>query len=275
MTFRQMGVEDLQMVLGWAADEGWNPGLDDAAAFHAADPQGFFLLEVDGHPAAAISVVNHDAAHSFLGLYICRPMYRGQGLGLKLWTHALAHAGQRSVGLDGVPEQQANYARSGFTKAGRTVRYRGDLDPASTSEARVAGADRLPQLVAADRAAAGHDRTSFAEAWFRPGPTRKTLVLPSADGLAFATVRRCREGAKVGPFHAVTRSQAEVLLAACAGEAGAGPLFIDVPDTAPDLAALVDARAFQPVFETARMYRGAPPVAAPPPFHGVATLELG
>src|SRR5690606_17979527 len=95
MNVRRMSGADLAAVLGWAADEGWNPGLADAGPFVAADPRGFFLAEVGGQPAAAISVVNHDDGFAFLGLYICRPAFRGQGVGHALWREALAHAGDR------------------------------------------------------------------------------------------------------------------------------------------------------------------------------------
>ena len=54
---RPMSAAELETVMGWAAEEGWNPGLADAAAFHAADPEGFFLTLVGGEPVAAISVV--------------------------------------------------------------------------------------------------------------------------------------------------------------------------------------------------------------------------
>jgi hypothetical protein len=29
---------ELRIAVDWAADEGWNPGLNDAACFYAADP---------------------------------------------------------------------------------------------------------------------------------------------------------------------------------------------------------------------------------------------
>ena len=45
---RTMTPDDLRTVLDWAAAEGWNPGHDDATAFHAADPEGFFVAEEDG-----------------------------------------------------------------------------------------------------------------------------------------------------------------------------------------------------------------------------------
>ena len=70
---RRMTLADLETVLEWAADEGWNPGVEDAEAFLAADPEGFFVTEDDGVPVAAISVVNHSPDFAFLGLYLCRP----------------------------------------------------------------------------------------------------------------------------------------------------------------------------------------------------------
>ncbi|MEO0387662.1 MAG: GNAT family N-acetyltransferase, partial [Pseudomonadota bacterium] len=114
MQHRTAPRDALDTMLDWAAAEGWNPGLDDAAAFFAADPDGFFVtLDDAGQPVAAISVVNHTPTFAFLGLYIVRPSDRGRGNGLALWRHALAHAGPRSIGLDGVEAQQDNYAASG------------------------------------------------------------------------------------------------------------------------------------------------------------------
>lgn len=57
-------------VVGWAEQKGWNPGLGDATAFHAADPAGFLLRRVDGLPAAAVSMVNHSPEFPFPGLYL-------------------------------------------------------------------------------------------------------------------------------------------------------------------------------------------------------------
>ncbi len=129
MNIRTMALSDLEMVLGWARNEGWNPGLSDAPAFFAADPSGFFLADVDGMPAASISVVNHDDDHALLGLYICKPEFRGQGIVLALWKAALEHAGKRSVTLEGVVEQQSNYARSGFTHRAKQCDMRAKLPP--------------------------------------------------------------------------------------------------------------------------------------------------
>jgi hypothetical protein len=47
-TIRTMHARDLALALDWAAAEGWNPGLSDAACFRSADPEGFLLAEVAG-----------------------------------------------------------------------------------------------------------------------------------------------------------------------------------------------------------------------------------
>ena len=179
-----MTLADLEMVLGWAADEGWNPGLDDAAAFLAADPQGFLLKFVDGEPVASISVVNHAPDFAFLGLYICRPEFRGMGHGLDIWQAGLKHAGARCVGLDGVPDQQANYRKSGFAPAGKTVRYQGVFSMTPDLPAHVAAAADVVRLLRADRRISGVDRPAYMRGWFEGAEHRQTIVLE--NGKAFA-----------------------------------------------------------------------------------------
>ncbi|MGJ8583803.1 MAG: GNAT family N-acetyltransferase [Marinosulfonomonas sp.] len=273
MNVTPMTVQQLAMVLDWTKDEGWNPGLDDAAAFFAADPDGFFLSEINGQPAAAISVVNHDQEHAFLGLYICRPEFRGQGHGLALWQAALAHAGGRSVSLDGVPDQQANYAKSGFVATGGTTRYRG-FAPAPSDVTRPAQQADLPTLIAADARSVGHTRSTFTSAWFRETETRQTVILQE-NPAAFATFRQCGDGLKIGPFYAPDAHTARALLGAAPNRWATGPIYIDVPAQSPRLAALLESLSFEPSFHTARMVKGPPPQGSPPEFYAVATLELG
>ena len=124
VSFRTARADELPLVLSWAEAEGWNPGPDDAAAFFASDPEGFFVADADTGPVAAISVVNHSDAFAFLGLYLCLPEHRGKGIGFGLWQHALAHAGARCVGLDGVPAQQDNYRKSSPTPINRRRQLR-------------------------------------------------------------------------------------------------------------------------------------------------------
>ena len=114
LRIRSMRTDEISIAVDWAAAEGWNPGLADAACFAMVDPDGFLIGELDGAPAATVSCINYSASFAFLGLYIVRDDMRGRGHGLRLWNAAIAHAGPRVIGLDGVVAQQQNYKKSGF-----------------------------------------------------------------------------------------------------------------------------------------------------------------
>ncbi|MCA8884207.1 MAG: N-acetyltransferase [Rhodobacteraceae bacterium] len=267
-----MRPQDLDLVLDWAASEGWNPGLDDAAAFLDADPDGFLMKWVQGRPVAAISVVNHAADHAFLGLYICSPDSRGQGHGMDVWLAGLAHARGRSVGLDGVPAQQANYEVSGFRRAGCTQRLTGTLPVTAGWGMRTPDVQDLAALAARDHWLQGYARPAFLAAWTADCPTRRTLVCGGGTGLAYATGRRCRSGVKIGPLYAPDAATALSLIAVLAD---GDEVSVDVPEASADLHGALTAEGFTAAFETARMYRGPAPAAQSAPFQAVATLELG
>lgn len=275
MTFRTARQDELALILTWAAAEGWNPGQADAAAFHAADPAGFFVAERDGRPVAAISVVNHDADHAFLGLFLCLPDWRGKGIGFGLWTHALQHAGARSVGLDGVAAQQANYAKSGFRLIGATRRWEGSLTAASSPHVRDAAPGDLPQMLALDRLANGVDRRAFLTAWVAPCDTRRTVVMEQDRRIAgFAVIRLCRQGCKIGPILAPSADQAVELARAALAVMPAEQVIIDVPEANLALTQILQAAGFANSFATARMVRGTPP-ATGHALQAIATMELG
>jgi len=275
--FRTARRNELDAILQWAAEEGWNPGREDAAAFWLADPEGFFVATADGDLAAAISVVNHTDDFAFLGLYIARPAFRGRGIGYGLWQHALTHAGARVVGLDGVPDQQANYAASGFELFSATTRFTGEVIAAESGSVRLAAYEDVAALIDMEAAASGVRKPSYLGAWFASAESRQTWVTQDADGVAgFCTARRCREGVKIGPLWAQSEKDALALMAYVATQMG-GPVTLDVPDTSGPLKALCQALGLAPGFATARMYRGKPvPVGeASGGYFAVSTLELG
>ncbi len=266
---------ELAMILDWARIEGWNPGLDDAPPFWAADPRGYFLAEVDGQPAAAISVVNHDDTFAFLGLYLCQPSFRGRGIAYGLWQHALAHAGNRTLGLDGVPAQQDNYRKSGFVSAGSTLRMQGDVPGLQDAAVRPAVAADTSRITELDRSANGYDRKAFLVAWIAPGARRRTLVLHEGGEVAgYATVRLCHAGIKIGPVVAPDADAAMRLIRAAAGVLGSPAAMIDVPAQNQALRDRLSAAGLVPSFPTARMYRGTPP-RQDGTLQAVGTLELG
>jgi ribosomal protein S18 acetylase RimI-like enzyme len=125
LAIRPMDRAGLALGIEWAAAEGWNPGLHDADAFHAADPGGFLLGTLGDEPVGMIAAVRHGTDFGFVGFYIVRPGFRGRGLGLALWRAGMARLEGRAVGLDGVVAQQANYRKSGFATLHANARYEG------------------------------------------------------------------------------------------------------------------------------------------------------
>lgn len=271
---RNASKPEISDILDWAAAEGWNPGLDDAAPFFDADPAGFFVA-VDGEqPVAAISVVNHSDEYAFLGLYIVLPQMRGKGIGHSLWKHAIEHAGARTIGLDGVPEQQGNYASSGFEHAGGTTRYTGSIFANKSHAVRSVVSREISSLIDWEAEVSGAKKTRYLSGWFSPSPRRVTLVDEGLEGISgFCTVRRCKAGAKIGPLVADNPDSAERLIKHAATVFGAD-ITIDVPDTSDVLSGLCQGFGLEPGFQTARMYRGQKPVGKDAIF-AVTTLELG
>lgn len=265
---------ELDMMIDWAAEEGWNPGLADAAAFWAADPEGYLIAELGGAPIGCISAVRHGADFGFIGFYIMRAPWRGQGHGMALWRAGMARLAGRSVGLDGVVAQQANYARSGFALAWNNARYAAEnpIPPAADTSAVVPAA-RLPfeALAALEASAFPAPREAFLRAWIE---ARGAVSLALADGRGFGVIRRARAGARIGPLVATDDAAARSLFAALLG-AMPGPAAIDLSLAHPGAVTLAEAAGMRPVFETARMYHGKPPERALGRLYGLASFELG
>lgn len=267
---------DLGTAVEWAAGEGWNPGLEDAQVFRAVDPDGFLMGWLDDQPITAISVVRHTDAFGFLGFYLCHPDHRGQGYGWQTWQAGIAHLGDRTIGLDGVPAQRGNYETSGFVFAHETQRFGGRVTGrAYPGHVPVTEAD-LGDLLAFDRALNRVARTQYLTRWFRQSRHRQSLV-HRVDGVvqSVGTIRACREGYKIGPLYGETGEAALRMVEALAHHVGASQVFLDVPDPNRAGPALVQHLDLTSAFSCARMYRGAPLHRDLQRIFAEASFELG
>jgi GNAT superfamily N-acetyltransferase len=274
---RPMRPDEISIAIDWAAAEGWNPGLNDAVCFATVDAGGFLIGEIDGAPAVTISCVNYDAHFSFLGFYIVRQDLRGRGYGLQIWNAAIAHAGARVIGLDGVVAQQRNYEQSGFVHAYANVRYGGTVATPKASCGDVIDLTAVPlaQVEASDAMVFPAPRPAFLRSWIAaPGHIGRALM---RDGelAAWGVIRPCRTGRKIGPLVALDRAAAETVLAALLDATGGGEVFLDVPAINAEAVALAAELGLAPVFETARMYTAPIPSRRPDRVFGVTTFELG
>ena len=137
LVIRSMTRSELDQLVGWAADEGWNPGLHDGELFWTTDPEAFIAAELHGELIGGGAITSYNGEFGFMGFFIVRPEYRGQGLGDTLWH---AHRDRllarlrpgASIGLDGVFAMQDYYARGGFAfsqQASGPVPNRPNRDP--------------------------------------------------------------------------------------------------------------------------------------------------
>jgi hypothetical protein len=271
-------VAEVERLIDWAAREGWNPGLGDLVPFRAADPDGFRVVRRDGEPIAGVSVVRWGERFAFLGFYICVPARRGQGHGMAVWRDGIAHAGGRTIGLDGVVAEQENYRRSGFVLAHRNMRFGGRVALPRVAPAGVVAVDRamLPALCRWDAPRFGADRAAFVAAWCDGTGGRIARVFVEDGRIrGWGVIRPCRQGHKIGPLFAEDGAVAEALFTALAGEVGETTLYFDPPEPNGEARRLAERHGLEPVFETARMYRG-PALDLPlAEIWGITTFELG
>jgi GNAT superfamily N-acetyltransferase len=277
LEFARASLDEIATMVAWAAREGWNPGDHDAVCFRAADPAGFWVAGLHGEIAACMSLVTYNSDFAFLGFYITRPDLRGQGIGYALWQHALKTCPARTIGLDGVVNQQDNYRKSGFTLAHRNIRYGGIPSGARTIRPDIAPVEPsdMGALTALDQAHFPAPRPAFLETWLGTAGHIALLARDGAQITGYGVIRSCRQGHKIGPLFASDPETAENLFDALAAQAGGGMTFMDSPEPNSAAIELCRRRGLEPVFETARMYRGTTPDLPLRQTFGISTLELG
>lgn len=274
---RQMQRSDLETAISWAAKEGWNPGLYDAASFFATDPNGFFIGELDGEPISCISAVAYGENFGFIGFYIVRPEFQGQGFGWKTWQHGMGYLENRNIGLDGVVAQQNNYRKSGFSLAHRNIRYQGSFPQLQGEANRLLSTSDVPfnELVDFDSRFFPVSRPSFLQVWIaQPG----SISLAKREGetlLGYGVIRPCQSGWKIGPLFAQDKTTADELFRGLVAYTNGDTCFLDIPE--PNSAALNLVKTYQmsSVFETARMYTKESPACLLKGIFGITTFELG
>ena len=277
MTLIALSPPQIETAFAWAAAEGWNPGLSDAACFLAQDAGMFLGVEEDGELVAAISASRYAGNFGFIGFYLVRPDARGPGHGLAVWAGAMQRLEGRLIGLDGVVAQQANYRKSGFIHAWNNIRFGGVpvVAPMKGDGIVPAGEVSFTALVALDGVAFPVPRNNFLRAWLTaPGHVALAQVR-QGEATGFGVIRPCQEGHKIGPLIAPDAASATALATALLASVPAGPVFLDVPEPNRAAVALAESLGLTPGFETARMYTGAAPKLQMDRIFGITTFELG
>tara|TARA_R110001592_G_scaffold363396_2_gene687650 strand:- start:66731 stop:67603 length:873 start_codon:yes stop_codon:yes gene_type:complete len=286
LAIRNMTRAEVDELVEWAANEGWNPGLHDADLFWRTDPEAFIAAELEGELIGGGAITSYDDVFGFMGFFIVRPEYRSRGLGNAIWLarrdRLLARLRPNScIGMDGVFTMQEYYARGGFVFSHRNLRFRSDISKhtatASTGDTDITLLEHVPfdKVLAYDRGCFPAARSGFLKAWMEQPDSLALACQRDGHLQGFGVVRRCREGCKIGPLFADDAATANALYLQLAAFATGGPLFLDAPENNPAAMALVKAQRMTEVFGCARMYLGQPPALSHERIYGVTTFELG
>ena len=277
-TIRTMSRREVDIAIDWAAAEGWNPGLYDADCFYAADPNGFLVGLLGNEPVATISVVKYGDSFGFLGFYIVKPEYRGNGFGIQIWNAGLAYLRSRAIGLDGVVAQQSNYRKSGFTLAYGNIRYQGTGGGDVAADPGIVRLSTIPfdEICEYDIPFFPDDRMQFLKRWIDQPESTAIGILQNRKLAGYGVLRICRSGYKVGPLFADSPEFAEHLFQALKAHVPEGiPIFLDTPAVNSAAVELAKRHDMIVAFETARMYSGKCPDLPINRLFGVTTFELG
>ncbi len=284
-TIRPMTHAEQNLLVDWAAREGWNPGLNDAELFWNLDPQGYLAIELDQKMIGGGAIIKHNDQFGFMGLFIVDVPYRGKKLGTELWYARRDHLLSRlkpngTIGLDAVDAMIPFYAKGGFESFTRHRRFQwtADSPPASpTSSDEVVDLNTIPfdDLLALDAQCFPGSRASFLDAWIHQPDACALGIMRDGICQGFGVLRRCLVGYKIAPLFARTPDDAELLFNNLLSRAQNEPTTIDMPDNNPYTRQLVDRYRLAEVFGCVRMYLGPVPDLKNEMIYGITTLEVG
>lgn len=273
---RNMTRKDLDIAIEWAAQEGWNPGLKDADCFYQTDPDGFFIGQLNGEPVATISAVKYNNEFGFVGFYIVKKEFRGQGYGHKIWQAASHHIKNVCTGLDGVVAQQESYESDGYIKAFNQFRFE-EQDVRGARDNEILDIKDIPfeKILEYDNNIIKYNRKTFLKCWLNMEGTYACGIMRNDKVAGYGLIRACRNGYKIGPLFADDFIIAEKIYLALADYATGNTVYLDVPEANKIGFELAKKHVRKYVFETARMYKNGFLNQETDKIFGVTTFELG
>ena len=281
LQFCKLNRFEIETVVSWAAEEGWNPGMNDAEVFWYTDPNGYYGVKKDNELVGSGSIVSYNGDYGFMGFFIMKPEHRSQGVGTELWQLRKERLQQRlkkgaTIGMDGVVEMQDFYAKGGFKLAYRDVRMemKGEEYTISPNIRDLHERD-VSEVLLYDARCFGFPRERFTLNWISQEHAKCYMYSKDHALQGYAVIRKAVKGYKIGPLFADNIVAAEELLKACLTHAEGDQVFLDIPMKNEEALKLSKLYNMAECFECGRMYLGEEPDIPIEKIFGVTTFELG
>lgn len=281
---RNMEKADLKLVFEWAEKESWNMGKHELEPLYAADPSGYYILDVNGKPAASLAAVKYSSDLAFLGLFIVLPELRGKGYGNILWDAVTRKIEICSgIGLNAVTAQIERYKKSGFNPSFLNTRLRGKAENIpgekwiKNDHFILTDQFSTASLIEYDRKIFSTPRKAFLTQWLKM-PESHALVALDHDKniIGYGVISCTEEGHKIAPLFANSKDVTDKLYRGLCSFAKKGThISIDISETSPYASALIEQFKLEKVFDTMRMYKGKIPKIDQTKTVALTSLEIG
>jgi GNAT superfamily N-acetyltransferase len=276
----QMRRDEADILVGWAADEGWNPGKADIDIAWQTEPEAFIALRKGDELAGGGTIFTYSNAYGFMGLFIMRRDLRGKGLGEQLWNYRLNRLRNRlapdaPIGMDGVFAMVPFYERCGFVFAYNDVRYEGIASGTMDPAVRRLDPVDFETVDRFDRAYVPAPRSAFLRRWlFQPG-AHAVGLFENNRLTGYGVARPARTGFKIGPVFAERADIAERVIAGLLSHVPGEQVQLDVPEPNTAGARLAEQFGLKQVFGCAHLYSGPNPNLPVENIFGVTSFEFG
>ncbi len=288
---RALEDSDVSMVTYWARNEGFAPGLGDVAIYKNTENQGLWVGTIDHLPIGCIAGVKYNSLYGFIGLFIVDKAYRGNGYGVKLWSHVINNLDEvRCLGIEAAPDRITDYKKWGFKVSSKTTRWKLDVNDSFfkvddfnnlMNKYSLLEGNQIPKNIIQnyDENKEYTPRPHFLSDWLSH-KSGTVLAIVNKKGLCvgFSRIRPCLfrhgNGYRIGPLIADSPILASYLIKSLVMRFP-GFTLIDTPGLNVEASKLMESLGFNPISHTVRMYKGKQPTITMSEVYGLACLELG
>jgi GNAT superfamily N-acetyltransferase len=237
LTIRPFTPADIALGMGLKSAAGWNQTEADWRRTLQLQPDGCFVGECDGTPAATLTFCCFGSV-AWIAMVLTDPEFRGRGLATALMRHAvelLQSRGVTTIRLDATPLGRPVYERLGFAVDYELNRWKREvlsaaaIDDSKYPGLRQASPEDLGAIVELDRQTVGCDRSKFLAALLAESPAGAFITDGAPCPAGFALRRLGSNAMQLGPIVATDPKVGRLLLSTAIAETGKTALYCDAP----------------------------------------------